>query len=601
MKKTAKIIVVLILIILSISSCNKNKTSSLTKPKHTLSTLKIVDTNLVLPPAWAFGYIYGTYANQKQSIDLINRIIEHDYPIDAFWIDSWIWDWQNQGEGPKKYMDFVADTISYPDMNSMWDFMKEKNIKSGMWVWDCILRTGNEKAYEDFKSKGFFKSEYINTNSWHNGSRTTIMDDKSQPVDGTWCGNIDFENPEAVVYFKEKMAPFFENGLDFLKLDRTDAIPVVKTMFELSQEKGKETKGRGFVFSHSNGVNTEEYKRYPGKWTDDTRSDWSAFTHTRTFQPWIPKVGLKENIEMYTDLNRHYHKIPFLANDMGGFAVSEDGFIDEDLYIRWFEFATFIPLTTPFSQPENKSGNIAFNISKQADTIFRNYAHLKMKLFPYIYTYAHKSRIEGINTIRPIKGDLYTYFFGENFLVAPVYENGHYSREVIFPKGNSWINFWNNEEYEGGTKQIVNAPIHEIPLFVKKGAIIPMREYAKNIESGTNELIELHIFPGENGQFQLIEDDGTSNDYLEGFFSIINIELKNINSTSFKLIINPIQGSYTKMPKDRKWKVIIHDNKKYNEAIIGNQPLKLNKQNQQISSDIIIEDVSNKIEILVNL
>ncbi|MEZ5024828.1 MAG: DUF5110 domain-containing protein, partial [Chitinophagales bacterium] len=142
---------------------------------------------------------------------------------------------------------------------------------------------------------------------------------------------------------------------------------------------------------------------------------------------------------------------------------------------------------------------------------------------------------------------------------------------------------------------------YEIPLFVKKGAIIPMREYARNIESGTNELIELHIFPGENGQFQLIEDDGTSNDYLEGFFSIINIELKNINSTSFKLIINPIQGSYTKMPKDRKWKVIIHDNKKYNEAIIGNQPLKLNKQNQQISSDIIIEDVSNKIEILVNL
>ncbi len=242
-----KLLLVLIILPLLIS-CQKDfkNNSQLSKVN-----LKIADSTIVLPPSWAFGYLYGAYTNQEQSVALINKIIEHDYPIDAFWVDSWIWDWENQGEGPDKYLDFVGDTISYPNRKEFWSFMEEKNIKSGMWVWDCILKTGNEEVYNDFKTKGFFKKEYIETNSWHNGSRTTIMDGNSVKVDGTWCGNIDFENPEAAAYFKEQMSHFFDDGLDFLKLDRTTAIPVVKTIFELSQEKGKETKGRGFMFSHS--------------------------------------------------------------------------------------------------------------------------------------------------------------------------------------------------------------------------------------------------------------------------------------------------------------------------------------------------------------
>jgi len=42
------------------------------------------------------------------------------------------------------------------------------------------------------------------------------------------------------------MSHFFDEGVDFLKLDRTDAVPVVKAMFELTQEKGKETKNIWF-------------------------------------------------------------------------------------------------------------------------------------------------------------------------------------------------------------------------------------------------------------------------------------------------------------------------------------------------------------------
>ncbi len=541
---------------LMLFSCNMQPKENNNIPHPQPAT---IDTSVVLPPSWAFGIIYGAYSNQEETIQLIDEMIARDYPIDAYWIDSWIWDWQNQGVGPKKYMDFVADTISYPDMQGMWDYMKERNIKSGMWMWDCILKTGNEEVYEDFRSKGFFSREFIRTDTWHNGGKTTIIGDNSETVEGTWCGDINFDDPEAVEYFRSKTKHFFDKGLDFIKLDRTDDISVLEVMFELSQDFGKETNGRGFMFSHS-GTKDENYKKFPAKWTDDTRSDWSAKTHTREFSPWLPGVGFKENIFKYTNPENQSHKIPFLANDMGGFAVSTDGFVDEELYIRWSEFAVFVPLTTPFAQPENPSRNFAFLVSERADSIFRNYAQMKMKLFPYIYTYAHKSRLDGVNTIRLIPGHPYQYLFGESYLVAPVYEQGQKQRAVFLPEGNSWVNYYSGETFSGGQTIMVDTPIDQIPLFVKQGSIIPQRKYARSIESGTNDLLELHIYPGKAGQFTLIEDDGSSNDYLKGIYAKTEM-LLDVEENSLALEVLPVSGFYESMKEDRKWEVMVFTEK----------------------------------------
>lgn len=568
-----------------------------TEPRKYYSSVEVADTNVVLPPAWAFGIVYGAYTNQAQSVALIDKIIEHDYPIDAFWIDSWFWDWQNQGQGPKKYMDFVADTLSYPDMKGMWDYMENKNIKSGIWMWDAIMQTGNEAEYEDFKSKGFFKSENIRTDGWHNGLRTTIIGDNSQEVRGTWCGDIDFENPEATAYFQQKVKHFFDAGVDFIKLDKTDAIPVCKAMFETTQKFGKETNGRGFILSHSGGVDNPEYKLFPGKWTDDTRSDWTIENPTHEFSPWLPRVAFKENLAMYTDTTRHFFKIPFMANDMGGFAVGLDGKVDEELYIRWLEFAHFVPLTTPFSQPENSTGNIPFNVSEQADTIFQFYSHLKMELFPYIYSYAHRARIDGINIIRPTR--LYEYLFGEEILVAPVYEQGKRECDLFLPAGSRWINYWNGETLEGGQPVSVEAPLDRIPLFVKEGAIIPKREYARSIEAGTNDVLILELFSGANGTFSIIEDDGTSNDYLNGVYAVTNIEYL-ADPKDSKIIIHPVEGNFTGMSDARSWKFIIRGDDKIREIHHSGENVEFTINQASIQFELASVSKTKKIEIVIS-
>lgn len=521
----------------------------------------VADTNVILPPAWAFGVLYGGYTNQQQTIETIKKIIKHDYPIDAYWIDSWFWDHGNKGRGPKKYIDFVADTIGYPNRKAMWSFMQQQQIKGGFWVWDCIFETGNEAAFKEFLDNGYFRNTYYESNPWHNNSTTTAMHETNAgEKKGTLCGNINFDDPKAVAYFKQKMQPFFDEGADFLKLDRTAAIPVCKAMFEITQELGKETKGRGFILSHTGGQESEEYKRYPTKWTDDTRSDWTIENPLIKFDTWVPKVALKENIAMFTHPNSKSSQIPFLTNDLGGFDMGKTIKPEEELYIRWLQFSMFNPITEVFSQPENPTGNLAWKYSSRADELFKQYAHLRMQLFPYIYSYAHQTRLLGKNIIRPIEGHLYQYLFGNEILVAPVYEKGQTMRTVFLPEGE-WVNYWMGEELQGNKNHNVAAPISQIPLFVRQGAIIPMRKYYSSIEKGNNDTLELHIYPGDNSTFNLIEDDGTSNDYLKGKYAVTKMELVATKKKN-RLTILPIEGGYQTMHTNRTWEINLHTTKK---------------------------------------
>lgn len=542
------------------------------------------DTNVALPPAWAFGVLYGGYTNQQQTIERINEIEKHKYPIDAYWIDSWFWSFSDKGRGPKKYIDFVADTVDFPNRKAMWDFMQQRNIKGGFWTWDCIFETGNEAAFKDFDEKGFFRNKYIETNPWHNNSTTTAMFETGESTrKGTLCGNIDFKNPAATEYLKKRMKHFFDEGADFLKLDRTNAIEVCKTMFEITQEHGKETKGRGFILSHAGGMDTEEYKRYPAKWTSDTRTDWTVEKPNLEFDTWVPKVALKENIAMFTDPSKKYHKIPFMTNDLGGFDMGKTDKLDEELYIRWMQFSIFTLIVEVFSQPENPSSNLAYKISKRADSLFRKYSHLRMQLFPYIYSYAHKVRLENKQMIQALPEDNFDFLFGNQMLVAPVYVQFATERLVNLPDGN-WVNYWTKETIEGGKKVKVKAPIEQIPLFIRQGSVIPMRKYASSIEKGTNDSLIIYVYPGKNSEFSLIEDDGLSNDYLKGKVAQTKMTLKNAKRKAV-LEILPVMGTFDGMTDFRFLKFRIHQNKEIKSLIVNGKKLKFSNIDNSIDTE----------------
>jgi alpha-glucosidase len=84
------------------------------------------------------------------------------------------------------------------------------------------------------------------------------------------------------------------------------------------------------------------------------------------------------------------------------------------------------------------------------------------------------------------------FMLGDALLVAPIFEGGATSRNIVLPRGD-WYNFWQNDDvasermfYKGPGKVEVAVSIERIPVLVRAGTILPMEEDGKLI---------LHIYP----------------------------------------------------------------------------------------------------------
>jgi alpha-glucosidase (family GH31 glycosyl hydrolase) len=231
--------------------------------------------------------------------------------------------------------------------------------------------------------------------------------------------------------------------------------------------------------------------------------------------------------------------------------------VDEELYIRWTQFSSFSPIMTLFSAPANPTANVPFNYSKKAQESFKKHAQLRHRLFPYIYTYAHLTRLHEKRLIVGNPKFKNEYAFGDAFYVAPVVEKGSTSRMVHLPAG-TWVNYWTEEQLTGGKAITVQAPVSEMPLFVKSGSIIPMKTYTQTLDKNFSRDVEIHYYNSdEPTDFTLIEDDGLSNAYQSGAISKTLFESAWVDGVK-TFIVHPVVGTFEGMPTSRKIKLVIH-------------------------------------------
>lgn len=513
-------------------------------PMETLFDKPVQDpAEIIVPPAWSFGVLYGAYTNQEETIEAIDKLVDGDFPIDAYWIDSYFWDF-DKGKGPKGYVDFIGDTIAYPDVAQMWDHMRQKSIKSGIWVWNLMHQDGNEAIFREFNKNGHFKSIYTNRNGWHNADRYTIT------------GVVNFEQEKTVELWKERMKPFFDKGLDFLKLDNSADSYFAETAFSACQEFGLETKGRAMIMAHLSATNDERSKLFPIRWSGDAKITWS--------QPDYPNLdiyamgGFKENVQMVADPFRSTYAIPFFTNDTGGYDYFRSEEQSDELFIRWFQFSSFNTIMSLFSTAKNPTRNHPYNYSETVQDIFRKYSHNRLKLFPYIYSAALNTRFSGQKMIQGDGVNTTQFMLGDFILVAPVVEKGAESKKVYFPEGN-WYDFETGKQYSGGQNHVVPAPLDKIPWFVKEGGIVPMRKYARSVELGTNDKLDIHLFPSDiRTEYALLEDDGISEGYRDGKISKTLFSMEKTKRQTV-VEIRAVEGSFEGMSSERKYQLILHN------------------------------------------
>ena len=191
--------------------------------------------------------------------------------------------------------------------------------------------------------------------------------------------------------------------------------------------------------------------------------------------------------------------------------------------------------------------------------VFRDYANLRYRLFPYLYSAAAEASRTGWPLTRPLifmhperreYADVTsTYYLGDDLVVTC------FADEAVVPPG-TWYDFRTHRRVVGpATVKLEKTPAWGGGLFVREGAIIPMWPVRQHLERGWNEVVELHVWPGAAGATTLYEDDGDSLGYRTGDYALTRITQKGGEVT-----VGRRTGSFKGMPSDLpKFEIIRED------------------------------------------
>ena len=326
--------------------------------------------------------------------------------------------------------------------------------------------------------------------------------------------------------------------------------------------KGKPNEPRVFLLTRSGFAGEQRFST--ATWSGDIGTRWEDM-----------------RAQMTAGLNYSISGIPFWGMDQGGFCVENryvaaqqlfdrTGQENEDLkewrelQTRWNQFGTFIPLFRSHGQwPLREIWNIAPD-EHPAYKSFVYYDKLRYRLMPYLYSMAGWAHFKDYTLMRPLVMDFNgdkeiedsgnQWMFGPALMACPV---GYYkarNRSVYFPEQCGWYNLYTNEYIEGGQRLVVDAPYEQIPVFVREGAIIPFGPEMEWSDEKPAELINLYIYAGEDGEFQLYEDEGTNYNYEKGKYATIDISYDDDAKT---VSFSARKGQFPGMLKNRRFNVVL--------------------------------------------
>jgi alpha-D-xyloside xylohydrolase len=145
------------------------------------------------------------------------------------------------------------------------------------------------------------------------------------------------------------------------------------------------------------------------------------------------------------------------------------------------------------------------------------------------------------------------YAFGKGLLVAPVIEKGAKARTVYLPGQLPWYNFWTGERSNAGQTVVTKAELGTIPLFIQAGSILPLGPAIQYADERSSEPMELRVYPGADGRFELYDDEGDGYGYQTGKFATIELRW---NDATHELTLGKRNGKFRGMPSKLAFKVV---------------------------------------------
>ncbi len=432
-----------------------------------------------LMPEFALGLWQSKlrYRNQEELLNVAREYRDRGIPLAVIVADFFHWPVQG---------DWKFDSREWPDPAAMAAELKDMGTELMVSVWPTVdVRSEN---YPAMNEQGFL----VNTR-------------KGLNINFDFLGNtrfIDPTHPEARKFiWKVCKKNYFDNGVNLFWLDEAEPEYGVYDFDNYRYHIGNTLETGNIYPLHY----TEAF--YDGLREAGQKNPVSlvrcAWAGSQRYGALVWSGDIHSSFEsmrnqLCAGLSMGMAGIPWWTTDVGGFHggdVNDPAF--HELLIRWFQWAVFSPVLRmhghrdPITEPEipyrdgiaqcnTGAGNELWSFGESTFAILHRYAVLREKLRPYLRSLMQQAHETGEPLMRPL---FYhypedeqawqitdQYLFGEDVLVAPVVNAGDRQRSLWLPGNTVWVDAATGERHEGGRTICVDAPLAQLPLFVREDA-----------------------------------------------------------------------------------------------------------------------------------
>lgn len=399
---------------------------------------------------YGLGERFGAYVKNGQSVDIWNEdggtASEQGYKDIPFYMTSNGYGVLVNNRGHVSFE--IGSENTEATINSFIDGMAERGIPLAAFHYDCYWM--REFHWCDFEwDKRFFDDIESTLKRLHEDKGYLVR----KPNGEVWqtdfwqagMGLVDFTNPAAREWFKDKVKALLNQGVDAIKTDFGERIPRDVVWYDGSPklsmhnwytqlynqavfEAIEETYGKGNACLYARSA-TVGGQQQPVHWGGDCESTFNGMAQSL-------RAGLSLTSSGFG----------FWSHDIGGF---EGAFPDPAVYKRWVAFgmlgshsrlhgSTVYRVPWLFDEEDEKNG-VALVPGQTAVDVVREFTKLKLELMPYVYQLGLQPHVNGTPVMRSMFVEFpddpacrtldRQYMFGPSMLVAPVFT---YSGEVSY-------------------------------------------------------------------------------------------------------------------------------------------------------------------------
>ena len=483
---------------------------------------------------WAYNFVQSKdrYTSAQQLLDIAGEYRSRHVPLDVI-VQDWFW-WKRQGD--PVFTD--AYLQPHPDVPGALQTLHEEHVHAILSAWAVLdPKSQNYEAMAEQHLLIAGTPDYDPTNPRARDFYWDHLIGKlfAQGWDGFW---LDSSEPEtwggendATL---EKRQLFIGSGARYLNI-----FPLMHSGNVYEHWRKATDSKRAFILTRS--AFAGQQRNATVEWSGDIFGTFPVFKR-----------------QIAAGLNFALSGMPYWTTDVAGYTSP---FSDEpnnpqyqELYTRWFEFATFCPILRTHG---HRSANELFSYGPQTETLIA-YDKLRSRLLPYTYSLAWRVTNEDYTIMRPLVMDWRTqekvryiddqFMFGPALLVNPVTVAGSTQRLLYLPPAAVWYDFWTGEKLRGDQQILAKATLDRIPIFVPAGTILPLGPEGEYADQLTDAPIEIRIYPGANGTFTLYDDAGDGYSYEEGKHATITLQWNDATKT---LNFGKRLGQYTGMQHRR--------------------------------------------------